>query len=122
MTGSTLKHFGCDVVRRSANSPLLLAVKIELGGKTEVSQLDLHLVVEEQVAELEVSVDYAVRVQVLERVDDLLGVALDLELVETLAPLQQLVHALVAAELEENVDTLAVLEKVHELRHILVLH
>ena len=42
-----LQHFRCDVVRCSANGPLLLAVKIELGGKTEISQLDLHLVVEE---------------------------------------------------------------------------
>ena len=114
----TLQHFRCDVVGCSANGPLLLAIKIELGGKTEVSQLDLHLVVEEQVAELEVSVDYAVRVQVLERVDDLLGVALDLELVQALAPLQQLVHALVLAQLEQNVHILAVLEEVQELGHV----
>lgn len=47
VTCSALQHFRSDVVGRSANCPLLLAVKIELGGETEVSQLDLHLVVEE---------------------------------------------------------------------------
>lgn len=38
-------------------------------------------------------------VQVLECIDNLLGVALDLELVEPLATLQKLVHALILAKL-----------------------
>lgn len=92
---SAFENFWRDVVGRTANSSLLLSVKIELGGEAKVSQFDLHLIVEEQVSKLEVSVDHAVRVQVLQRVDDLLGVALDLELVQALAPLQKLVHALV---------------------------
>lgn len=115
VTCPALEHLRCDVVRRSANGPLLLAVKIELGREAEVSQLDLHLIVEEQIAELEVPMDYAVRVQVLERVDDLLSVALDFQLVQALAPLQELVHALVLAELEQDVHILAVLEEVEEL-------
>lgn len=38
------------VIRCAAQCPLPLAVIIHLGGQAEVSQLDLHLVVEEYVA------------------------------------------------------------------------
>ena len=117
----TLQDFRCDVVGRSTDSPLLLAIKIELGGETKVSQLDLHLVVEEQIAELEIPVDYTVRVQVLERMDDLLSVALDFELMQALTPLQELIHTLVLAELEEDVHIFAVLEEMQELGHVRML-
>ena len=51
-----------DIVRRTANRALLLTIKVELRGKAEVAQFDLHLVVEEEVAEFEVTVDDSVRV------------------------------------------------------------
>jgi len=42
---SPLEHFRRDIVRRAANSSLLLAIKVEFGCQAEVSQLDLHLVI-----------------------------------------------------------------------------
>lgn len=42
---SALQHFRCNVVWSTANSPLLLAIEIEFGSQTEVSQFDLHLVI-----------------------------------------------------------------------------
>ena len=65
--------------------------------------------------------NYAVRVQVFERINDLLGVALDLQLVQALPPLQELVHALVLAQLEEDIHILAVFEEVQELGHVRML-
>jgi hypothetical protein len=118
---SAFEYFWCDVVWRTTNGPLLLSVKIELCGETKVSQFDLHLIVEEQVAELEISVDHTVGVQVLERVDHLLGVALDLELVQALAPLQKLVHALVLAQLEQDVHILTVFKEMKKLGNIWML-
>ena len=46
------------------------------------------------------------RVQVLESLDDLQSVTLYLELMETLAPLQQLIHTLILTELKENIHIL----------------
>ena len=57
-------------------------------------------------------------VQILESVDNLLGVALDLEFVETLAPLQQFVHALVLTQFKQDIHIFTVFEKVKELGHI----
>lgn len=118
VAGPAFEDFRCDIIWRTTNGPLLLSIKIELGGETKVSQFDLHLIVEEQVAELQISVDHAMGVQVLERVDDLLGVALDLELVQALATLQKLVHALVLAKLEQDVHILAIFKEMKKLGNI----
>ena len=88
------EDFGRDVVRSAADGLLLLALILKLGGQPEVSKLDLHVLVEEEIAELEVAVDDLVLVQVLERVDDLGEVALHLDLGEPLAALDELVEGL----------------------------
>ena len=62
--------------------------------------------------------DHAVRVQILEGVDNLLGVALDLEFMESLAALQKFVHALILAELKQDIHIFTILEKLKELSHI----
>ena len=53
--------------------------------------------------------------------DNLTGVALDLKLMQTLTPLQKLIETLVVAELKQDIDTLAVFEKVLKLGNVLVL-
>ena len=66
--------------------------------------------------------DDTVRMQVLECVDYLHGIAFHLQLVQPLAPLQQLVHALVLAQLQKDIHILAVFEEVQELGDISMLH
>ena len=80
MATLALQHFGRDVIRRSANGALFLSVEIEFGSQAKITQLDLHLVVEEQVAQFQITVDDAMRVQVFESVDYLYCIALHLEL------------------------------------------
>ena len=86
-----LQHLRGDIIRRSTYRPPLLLLEFELGSQTEVTSLDLHLLSEKQVAELEVPVDDPMLVHILDRLQDLLAVALDLELRETLTPLNLLV-------------------------------
>ena len=61
----SFKNLGRDVIRCAANCSLLLAVEVKLGSQSEVSQLNFHLVIQEQVAKFEVSVDDSMRVEVL---------------------------------------------------------
>lgn len=62
MARPSFQDLRCDVVWRTANSSLFLPVEIEFCGKTEVSKFDLHFLVDEKIAQLQVSVDDAVRV------------------------------------------------------------
>ena len=121
VTALAFEHFGCDVVRSTANSSLLFTVKVELRRQTEIAQLDLHLVVEEKIPELQVAMDDSVLVKVLQGINDLRSVALNFQLVEALTPFEELVHALILAKLEEDVYVLAVLEEVLEVAHVVML-
>jgi len=110
-----------DIVRSTANGSFLFTIEIKFGCKPKISNFYFHLLTEEEVAELQVSVNDPVLVQVLERVDHLEGVALDFKFVQSLSSSQQLVHALVLAELEKDIHVFAIFEEVLELYDILVL-
>ena len=121
VTVAALENFWGDVVRSPANGSLFLAIEIEFSREPKVTQFNLHLVVPEPVAQLEVSVDDAVGMEVLESVDDLDRVTLNLQFVQPLPPLQQLIHALVLAQLQKNVDIFGIFEEVLELTNMVVL-
>ena len=66
MTLFALKDFGSNIVRGTANSALSLAIKLKFRGKTEISDFDLHPIIEEEVSKLQISVNHSVAVQVLD--------------------------------------------------------
>ena len=116
-----LQHLGSNIVRSTANGSLALAVELELRSKTEVTYLDLHLVVEEQVTQLKVTMDDSVTVQVLDGIANLDNVALHLELVQSLSSSQKLVERRRRAHFEQDVHVLGVFEEVLEADDILVM-
>ena len=65
--------------------------------------------------------DDPVRVQILESLNDLKCVALDLQLMKSLAPLDQFVHALVLTQLKQYVHILAVFKEMLEQADMVVL-
>ena len=99
MTLFTLKNFGDNIVRCTANSALSLTIKLKLSGKTEISDFDLHSIIEEEVSKLKISVDHSVAVQVLYGRAYLIQIALNLDLMKALSPSQKLIQSLVLAEL-----------------------
>lgn len=64
----------------------------------------------------------SMRVQVLQGVNDLLGVAFNLQLVQPLSTFEQLIHTLVLAQLQQDINIFTVLKKVKKLSHICMLH
>ena len=63
----------------------------------------------------------AVGVEMLQCIDNLHCVALNFKFMESLSSFEEFVQALIMAELQQNVHTLRVLKKVHELSYICVL-
>jgi hypothetical protein len=122
MSCSSFQHFRRDVVRSTANGSFLFSIKIELGSQTEVTQFDLHFIIDEQIAQLQVSVNDSVGVQVLQSTDDLHGVALDLQLVKSFPAFEKFIETVVGAQFKQDIDILHVFEKVHKLSHVHMLH
>ena len=71
MDSDQMCYLGCYVVGCAAKRSLPLSIVVQLGGQAKIPQLDLHLVVEENVAQLQVPVDDFVLVQVLATQQDL---------------------------------------------------
>lgn len=92
MTLLSFEHLWSDIVGSTADGSLALAVEFEFRGETEISDLNLHLVVKEEVTELEISMDDSVTVEVLDSAANLVDVALDFQFVQTLASTKKLVE------------------------------
>jgi len=81
MTLLAFKNLRRDIVRGAANCALALSVELKLGRQTKITYFDLHLVIEEQVTEFEITMDHTMRMQVLDCSTDLIYIALHFELV-----------------------------------------
>jgi hypothetical protein len=64
----------------------------------------------------------SVGMEVLESIDNLQGITFHFEFVQSFASLQQLVHAVVRTQLQQNINILRIFKEVHELSDISVLH
>ena len=58
------------------------------------------------------------RVQILQGIDHLLSVAFDLQLMQSLSALEQFVHALILAQLQQDIHIFTVFEEMKKLGHI----
>ena len=56
--------------------------------------------------------------QVLESINNLHGIAFHLQLMKSLPSLEQLVHTLVMAELKQDINVVAIFEKMHKLCYV----
>ena len=121
MTRFTFEHLWCYIVWSSANRALLLTIEIELGCEAEVSQLNLHLVIDKKISELQVTMNYSVSVEILQSIDNLHRVRLHFQFMKTLPSAQKFVEALILADLKQDIYVVAVLEEVLELDDVLVL-
>jgi hypothetical protein len=115
-----LKHLRRKVVRCSADSLFAFSFIVDLGSEAEVSNLKLHPLGEEQVSELEISVDDLVLVNVFHTLDELLDVVASFELVKTLASSHQVTKGLIVADVEHNVDVVFVFEVAVEANNVFV--
>jgi len=76
VTTFAFQYFRCNLVGSAADGFLLLAVELQLGRQSEIGQLELHLVREEQIAQLQVTVYNLILLQVPKSTQHLQDLAL----------------------------------------------
>ncbi len=111
-----------DVVGGAAYRAALLVRRVDPARQAEVADLNVHGFAQEEVPELQVAVDDVAVVHEGDGVDDLQHEEARLLLRERLAPLDHLVHALIVAQLKEDVAVGLVLEEVFVLANVGMLH
>lgn len=120
MTLFALKDLRGNIVRCTANSTLSFAIKLKFSGETEISDFDLHPIVEEQVTKLQISVNHTVAVQILNGRAYLIQIALYFDLMQALPTTQQLVKCLVLTEFKEDVHVFSIFKEVFEAHNVVV--
>jgi hypothetical protein len=122
MTVLALQDLGGDIVGCATDSALLLTIVFELRCQPKVSHLHSRLSVEEEIPQLEVAMDNASPMQILQCTNELVhvehGLLLRQPLVWSLA--HEFVQRLVRAHLKDDVDILVVLEVVVEMHNLFV--
>ena len=63
-----------------------------------------------------------VRVKILKCINNLHSIALHLQLMKPLPPLEKFVHALIMTELQQDIDVVAIFEEMHKLSNVGMLH
>ena len=93
-----------------------------MDGKSEVSDLEPHVLVEERVSDFEVTMEHSVPHHVVDGFNHLLHEEPDFDFCQaSRALLDQVVEGLVRAKIEDEVDVVDVLEVVHQPNQVLVL-
>jgi hypothetical protein len=92
MTLLPFQNLGSNIVRSTTNGSLALAVELQFGCKTEIPDLDFHLVVKEEISKLEISVDDSMAVKVFDSCANLVDVALYFKLVKAFASSEQFIQ------------------------------
>ena len=105
-----LQDLGSQVVWRSANGALFLTLVKNLRSEAEISHLELHFVGEEQIAQLQVSMNHLARMNVLHGEHELVDVVASFNLMKALTTLDKIGEGLVAANVEHDIDIFFVLE------------
>jgi hypothetical protein len=83
-----------DVVGSAADGFAALVGVAQRGGQTKVTNLDAHVAVDKQVAQLQIAVNNEVSVQVLQRLHYLSEIVASLWFGQLLSPFNQLRHRL----------------------------
>ena len=109
-----------NVVWSTTDGSFALSVELEFSGETEITNLHLHLVVQEQVTQLKISVDDSMRVQVFDGIANLNHITLHLQLMQPLSPSEEFIKRSTTAHLKDNVHIFSIFEEVLEADDVVV--
>lgn len=107
-----------DVVRSTAEGFLAFSVVFDTSGQAKVADLYMQVVVQEEIAELEIAMDDFVVVKVLDAAHNLMDVITAFVFSNDLSALMQFHHGALFAQLEDDVNVERVVEEAVEAHNV----
>ena len=92
-----IENLRCDIIWCATDCVFFLSIEFQFRSKTEVPEFDFHFLIEEQVSQLEISVNYMMTMQVFQSDDNLLHVTLNFKFCESFPSLEELIQRVVSA-------------------------
>lgn len=116
-----LQNLRSNIVGRTANSLLRIALVLNLSRQSKIANLSIHLVVNKNVTQLEIPMDDALLVYIDDRLHDLTNINPSFELSEPLPSLGEVLQGIVPTILQQYIDVLLILKGIDKLDNMLVL-
>ncbi len=116
-----LQNLRSNIVGRTANSLLRIALVLNLCRQSKIANLSIHLVVNKNVTQLEIPMDDALLVYIDDRLHDLTNINPSFELSEPLPSLGEVLQGIISTILQQDIDVLLILEGIDKLDNMLVL-
>ena len=116
-----LQNLRSNIVGRTANSLLRIALVLNLCRQSKIANLSIHLVVNKNVTQLEIPMDDTLLVYIDDRLHDLTNINPSLELSEPLPSLGEVLQGIIPTILQQDIDVLLILEGIDKLDNMLVL-
>ena len=107
----TFEDFRSNIIRCTTNRSLPFSIELKFGSEAKVADFDFHLIVQEEIAQFEVSVDNSMRMQVFDGITKLCHVALYFQFMESLAPTEELVERLTLAQLKNYINVFSIFKE-----------
>lgn len=96
-------------------------MSFQVSGQPKISNFDLHFIVEEDIAQLDIPVEYVHFMQILNAVDNLSQIILGLELCYPNPPLEELLQRVILTQLQHNINIMLIFKHLHKLAYTLVI-
>lgn len=116
-----LQNLRSNIVGRTANSLLRIALVLNLCRQSKIANLSIHLVVNKNVTQLEIPMDDALLVYIDDRLHDLTNINPSFELSEPLPSLGEVLQGIIPTILQQDIDVLLILKGIDKLDNMLVL-
>lgn len=116
-----LQNLRSNIVGRTANSLLRIALVLNLCRQSKIANLSIHLVVNKNVTQLEIPMDDALLVYIDDRLYDLTNINPSFELSEPLPSLGEVLQGIISTILQQDIDVLLIFKGIDKLDNMLVL-
>ena len=116
-----LNDFRCNVIGCPTNGFAFFVAIVDAGGQSQITDLDVQLLVEKQIAQFEIPVNDILVVQVLDCIQQMSHVVCGFGFRQSFATFEQFIQTLIVTQLQQDVTILLVFKEMFEFAHVRML-
>lgn len=117
----SLKNFRRNIIWSTANCFLFFLIVLQSGGKTKVTKFDFHVFIEEEITQLEISVNDFINMKVFKRTNNLNQVILNFHLSQSFSSFDKFIQSVICTNFEQNVHIFMIFKNMLKFDNVVVI-